>query len=67
MGLTKQEKQQRVWDSAVRARRAQNAIWVREDAEIALAVLEHCTTDEFSRGGDKPARDALERILASWI
>lgn len=45
--------------SDLRAERDQ----IRADARRALAVLDNCTTEEFSRGGDRPAREALARIL----
>ena len=36
---------------------------IAENAKSALDCLEHLTTEEFAHGGDRPARDALARIL----
>ncbi len=32
-------------------------------ATAALSILEHLTTEEFARGGDRPARVALARAI----
>lgn len=37
--------------------------YIANEATEALDCLTHLTTDEFSRGGDRPARLALARIL----
>ena len=40
-----------------------NARKLLKAAEVALEVLEQLSTEDFERGGDKPAREALRAAI----